>query len=282
MEKLNNLDLSRLPKKRRLVLQYAIDYPNEVVLMRMEELAAHLEVDPTTIVKACKAIGLMGFHELKELLKQEVQLTRIDSVFSGIIKDIEHHTNPQKMAQDAILGDIMMLRKTYENLDMENLEKIANLILTANRTYIIGLGHLGIIAKYMERIFRSIIPNVQASTEYHGELFSNMAHFCENDVIIGIGLDRCQYQTFSALKYAKNEKNASTVCIVDSVNSPLFEHSNYSVIINSTNSKYFGSMIGAFSIGSAIFHAMAAIQNSTAVNHFQFFRKMSAKEKTYL
>lgn len=282
MKKLSNIDLSLLSKKRRLVLQYAIDYPNKVVLMRMEELANQLDVDPTTIVKACKAVGLMGFHELKELLKKEVRLTRIDSVFGGMIKDIESHTNPQKMAQDAILGDIMMLRKTYESLDMVALEKTANLILTANRTYIIGLGHLGLIAKYMERIFRSLVPNVQASTEYHGELFSNMVHFSERDIIIGIGLDKCQHQTFSALKYAKEEKNASTVCIVDSAYSPLIAQSDYSIIINSTNSKYFGSMIGAFSIGSAIFHMMAALQKTTAVNNFQFFRKMSAKEKTYL
>lgn len=282
MNKLNNLDLSTLSKKRGMVIRYAIDHPDKIVLMRMEELANILDVDPTTIVKACKAIGLKGFHELKALLKHKVQLTRIDSVFSGMIEDIETHVNPQKIAEDSILGDIMMLRKTYDNLDVATLEKTVQLILGANRTYIIGLGHLSIIARFMERLFRSISANVFASTEYHGELFSNMAHFTEHDVVIGIGLDRCQRQTLSAMEYAKVEKKATTICIVDSAHSPLIAHSDYSILINSTNSMYFGSMIGAFSIANALFHTMASFQKTTSIDHFQFFRKMSAKEKTYL
>ncbi len=282
MNKLNEIDLTALSKKRRLVLQFAMDFPDKVVLMRMEELANHLSVDPTTIVKACKEIGLKGFHDLKELLKQEVHLTRIDSVFSGMIKDIEEHTDTHKIAQEALLGDIMMLQKTYEFLDLVALDKVSRLILGAERTYIIGLGHLGIIARYLERIFRSILPNIHASTEYHGELFSNMAHFSENDVVIGIGLDRCPSQTYTAIQYAKETKNASTVCIVDSASSPLIPECDHKLLINSSNSMYFGSMIGAFSIGNALFHTMASIQKDSAVSHFQFFRKMSAKDKTYV
>ena len=125
MKTINDIDLSQLSKKRRLVVQYALDNPDKVVLMRMEELSDLLGVNPATIVKACKAIGLNGFYELKELLKEEVLLTRVDSIFTGMIKEVRAHSNPQKVAQDAILGDIMMLQKTYDTIDFKTIEKIA-------------------------------------------------------------------------------------------------------------------------------------------------------------
>ena len=138
------------------------------------------------------------------------------------------------------------------------------------------------VARYLERVFRSILPNIHASTEYHGGLFSHMAHFSKKDVVIGIGLDRCPRQTYSAIQYAKETKNAATVCIVDSASSPLISECDYKLMINSSNSMYLGSMIGAFSMGNALFHMMASIQKDSAVSHFQFFRKMSAKDKTYV
>jgi len=281
MKTINDIDLSKLSKKRRLIIQYALDYPDKVVLMRMEELGDKLDVNPATIVKACKAIGLNGFYELKELLKNEVQLTRVDSIFNSMIKEVRAQSNPQKVAQDAILGDIMMLQKTYDAIDFEVIEKIANAIINSKQTYIIGLGHIGLVANYMERICRSAVPQIHASTEYHGELFLNMAHFSKEDVVIGICLDKCQNQTINALKVAKTEKKATTISIVDSDLSPLIECSDYSITINSSNSFYFGSMVGAYCIVNAIFYSIANILKPETVSHFKFFRTMSEKENVY-
>ncbi|PIB38441.1 MurR/RpiR family transcriptional regulator [Maribacter sp. 4G9] len=281
MKTINRIDLSKLSKKRRLVIQYALDYPDKVVLMRMEELGDKLGVNPATIVKACKAIGLNGFYELKELLKDEVQLTRVDSVFSGMIKEVRAHSNPQKVAQDAILGDIMMLQKTYDTINFEVIEKIANAIIASKQTYIIGLGHIGLVANYMERICRSAVPQIHASTEYHGELFLNMAHFSKGDVVLAICLDKCQNQTIKALKLAKMEKKSTTISIVDSDLSPLIEYSDYHITINSSNSFYFGSMVGAYCIVNAIFYSIANILKPETVSRFKFFRTMSEKDNVY-
>mgnify|MGYP001791924786 CR=1 FL=1 len=281
MKTINDIDLSQLSKKRRLVVQYALDNPDKVVLMRMEELSDLLGVNPATIVKACKAIGLNGFYELKELLKEEVLLTRVDSIFTGMIKEVRAHSNPQKVAQDAILGDIMMLQKTYDTIDFKTIEKIAMAIIGSKQTYIIGLGHIGLVANYMERICRSAVPQIHASTEYHGELFLNMAHFSKDDVVIGFCLDKCQNQTISALEKAKTERKATTISIVDSDLSPLIPFSDHYVTINSTHSLYFGSMVGALCLINAIIYSIANILKPDTVAHFKFFRTMSEKENVY-
>ncbi|MEE1964157.1 transcriptional regulator, RpiR family [Flagellimonas taeanensis] len=280
IQKIKDICISKLSGKRKLVIQFALDFPDKVVLMRMKEFADHLGVNPATVVKACKAVGLNGFFELRELLKQEVQLTRVDSVFTGMIQEVKSQGNPQKVAQDAILGDIMMLQKTYESMEFDVMEKIARAIIGSNHTYIVGLAHIGLVARYMERICRSAVPQIHASTEYHGELFLNMDHFSEKDVVVGICLDKCQNQTIDALKFAK-ERNATTVAIVDSNLSPLLEHSDLSILINSSHSFYFGGMVGAYSVVNAIFYSMANILKEETVARFKFFRDMSEKQNIY-
>lgn len=261
-------------------MQYALDYPDKVVLMRIEELGDKLGVNPATIIKACKAIGLNGYYELKELLKEEVQLTGVDSIFSGMIKEVRAQSNPQKVAQDAIMGDIMMLQKTYDSINFEVIEKIANAIIGSKRTYIIGLGHIGLVANYMERICRSAVPQIHASTEYHGELFLNMAHFTKDDVVLGICLDKCQNQTIGALQLAR-ERKATTISLVDSDLSPLIPCSDYYATINTSNSFYFGSMVGAFCLVNAIFYSIANILKPETVAHFKYYRTMSERENVY-
>jgi DNA-binding MurR/RpiR family transcriptional regulator len=198
-----------------------------------------------------------------------------------MIKGVRGKTDPQKIAQDAILGDIQMLQKTYEAMDFTIIEKIARSIIDSKQTYIVGLGHIGLVAKYMERICRSVVPQIHASTEYHGELFLNMAHFSKSDVVIGICLDKCQNQTIEALRLAKEERRCVTVAIVDSDLSPLLAHSRYSVHINSSNSFYFGSMVGVYCVINAIYYSVANILNPTTVAHFKFFRDMSEKEAVF-
>lgn len=280
MKSTKEIDLTKLSKKRRLIMQYALDYPDKVVLMRIEELGDKLGVNPGTIIKACKAIGLNGYYELKELLKEEVQLTRVDSIFSGMIKEVKAQSNPQKVAQDAIMGDIMMLQKTFDSINFEVIEKIANAIIGSNRTYIIGLGHIGLVANYMERICRSAVPQIHASTEYHGELFLNMAHFTKDDVVLGICLDKCQNQTIEALQLAR-ERKATTISLVDSDLSPLIPCSDYYATINTSNSFYFGSMVGAFCLVNAIFYSIANILKPETVTNFKYYRTMSESENVY-
>lgn len=280
MKNLKKIDLNKLSKKRKLVIQYAIDHPDKVVLMRLEEFARKLGVDSTTIVKACKAVELNGFHELKELLKPNVKLTTFDQMFNEFIVEIDNYSNPQNIAQEALMGDIMMLKKTYDTINIQVLDKIAKGILKARTNYILGLGSFGLIAKYMERIFLSVTPNVHSITEYHGELFGYMAHFDKNDLVCVISLGVPQNQALSAIQFAK-ERGALTVGIVDSENSELIKDCDYYLIIDNTVDKAFGTMIGAFSLVNAIFHCLVSLSKTKTIESFKFARKMYNKENVF-
>lgn len=277
----NQINIDDLPKKRRMIIKYALDHPDKVILMRIEELAKHLNVDPTTIVKACKAVGLNGYLELKQLLKKDAQLTNVDSIFGGFITNMELPTTPQQIARDSILSEIIMLKKTYEELDFEMVETISKKIIEAKRVVIIGLGHFSLVANFLERTLRSVLPNVMASTEYHGELYSAMAHFSKEDVIIGICLDKCQHQTLESMKFAKEERGATTVALVDSNNSPLLAHSDYQLVIKGVDAKYMDNMLGAVSLSNALFYCVAEMVQERTIEHYKFFREMSEKNNTY-
>lgn len=281
LNSIHEVNLEGLPRKRRKVLQYAKDFPDRVVLMRIEELALQLDLDPTTVVKACKAVGLTGFHELKQLLRKEVQLTNLDHIFSGFIQTMEAPRNPLEIARESMMFDLVTLHRTLEEIDMAVLMEIAHAIVKANRVVVIGLGHIGGIARFLVRLLRSVLPSVYGSTEYHGELFATMANFSEGDVVIGICLEKCQNQLLEAMAFAKEMGGVQTFGIVDRPNLPLETYTDRLLVIGGTESRFVGSTVAALSVSNAIFSAVAELMREKTVENFKLYRKLSDKENTY-
>ena len=58
-------DLAKIPKKRRRVIKYIIDNPDEVAISTSRVLAKKLDVNAATIVRAAKDMGYSGYNELK-------------------------------------------------------------------------------------------------------------------------------------------------------------------------------------------------------------------------
>ena len=60
------IDLDKIPRKRRRVVQYFLDYPEQLVLKGSVTLAKDLNVDRSTLISACRDLGYKGIKEYKK------------------------------------------------------------------------------------------------------------------------------------------------------------------------------------------------------------------------
>lgn len=65
---------SSLGSKQRLVADYILANPTTILFVSVVEVAEHAEVDPATVMRFAKRLGLSGFPELRELLRNEQAL----------------------------------------------------------------------------------------------------------------------------------------------------------------------------------------------------------------
>jgi len=227
---LKNIDLDSLPKKKYQVVKYILDHPDEVILMKTTDLAAKLGVDTVTIFNTCTEIGLKGFHDLKNKLKENG--IGAHRPFDKFLNEYECNTTADEAIKNGLQRDMEMLTGTFKRISFEKIKQASEAIIHSSQTYVIGLGYIGSVANYFYCIGRQHIPQMHSITEYNGMLFDYMAHFKKGDVVMAIGFDKCQNQSIKALKKAK-EKGATTIALSDSEYSPLCKYSKIDLLTSS-------------------------------------------------
>ena len=280
MDFLRNIDLETLPKKKYLVIKYILDHAEETITMNTVDLAAKLNVDPVTIIKACQSVGLKGFHDLKKKLKVNVRRNNANGPINKFISEFEVSTTSEEAIRNALSRDLQMLTGTIEKLSFDKIIGACEAIINSEQTYIVGLGYIGSVANYMHTLLRSYVPHVHSVTEYNGMLFDYMGHFKKGDVVVAIGFDKCQNQTIKAFRKAK-ERGATTIVLTDSEYSPLCKYSNIELLVYTAPNYFLSPLIGAFSVCNAIVHCLVEMTKPNSTRKSTAYKKLLHEEKVY-
>ncbi len=88
-------------------------------------------------------------------------------------------------------------------------------------------------------------------TSNSSELFEQMIHIGEEDVIIGISFPRYSMRTLKALEFANN-RNAKVIAITDSKNSPMNLYSSCSLLAKSDMASIVDSLVAPLSVINAL------------------------------
>ena len=92
-------------------------------------------------------------------------------------------------------------------------------------------------------------------TSSASELFEQMVHIGEKDVIIGISFPRYSMRTLKALEFANN-RNARVITITDSIHSPMNLYSSCNLLAKSDMSSILDSLVAPLSVINALLVAL--------------------------
>lgn len=172
--------LPQLRKSERKVAEYVLQHPDEVILMRIVDLAQHAQVSEPTVVRFCRAAGFGGFQAFKLSLAQQlasspgygqIAVTDTDSVREYTVKVFD--------------STIDTLLKVRDALDPEQLNRAVEALCNARRVEIYGFGASAAVATDTQhKFFRLQLP----SAAYADPLLQNMSatSLQEGDVVLAI------------------------------------------------------------------------------------------------
>lgn len=130
IQSLNDLELT--------IYGYIMANSKKVIYMRIRELADEAHVSTTTILRFCKKLKCEGFSEFKLKFKMYIE-----------------ENNIKKVSDDT--SEIINFLKNIENSNLDKrLEKLCELVMTANSVIFLGVGSSGILCKYAARYFSAI------------------------------------------------------------------------------------------------------------------------------
>ncbi len=215
---------SKLRKSEAKVASFVLENANDVINMRIVDLAARSEVSEPTVIRFCRAIGYNGFQAFKLQLAQQLGLGGVYTQFS--VDDTDTVTDLRNKVFDTTVGSLITVR---DELDPIVMEQAINTISKAKRVEFYGFGASGSVAADAQHKFFRLQLSTSAYTDPHIQHMSAIS-LGNEDVVVAISQSG---QTRALLQSVRLAREAgATVIGLAPMNTPLSQQCSIPIYVN--------------------------------------------------
>lgn len=249
-------------KGHRRIADYILTHYDKAAFMTASKLGESVGVSESTVVRFASELGFEGYPELQKALQEEMRtrltaVQRIEVSFDRFGRD--------EVFKSVLLHDIDRIRRTLEEADTSDFSAAVEDILGAERIYIMGIRSSASLASFMGYYFKLMLPNVTViETGSRSELYEQLMHMTDRDVLIGISFPRYSRQTVHAIKYAC-DVGAKVIAITDRNDSPIADGADKTLLAKSDMVSFVDSLVAPLSLINALIVAVS-IQNKELVS----------------
>ncbi len=185
-----------------------------------------------------------------------------------------------KIVDTVLKTDIANLKSTRESLDIESLEKVVDLIIGANKLYIIGFRSSAPLCRFLSYYLGYIIEPPHLLSGGVADIHTQLMHINENDLIIGIGFPRYSRQTVQGLSFAK-KRGAKVVAITDNITSPLYTYADECILTKSHMNSFVDSLVAPLSMINSLIIMIGLKKKDTLLDNFSIMEDAWRQNDVY-
>ncbi len=232
--------------------RYVLDRPRDVALLSMREQARQAGVQPATMTRLAKHLGLDGYDDIREMYAAAVRDG--DLGFAG---KAGAQVVSQKLKGDKALA-AEMVRSIGKQIDrlaapdaLDRLVASAEVLASARRIYCLGLRSSHSVAWHLHYVLtligeRSIHLDGIAATGTDA-----LARAGERDVLLVASVLPYTRLTIELAEYAAG-RGVSVVAITDSEVAPLAQTAQHVVVVPTDSPSFFHAMSPAFVVAEIL------------------------------
>ncbi|WP_346838227.1 transcriptional regulator HexR [Microbulbifer sp. SAOS-129_SWC] len=172
--------LSSMRKSERKVAEYILANPDEIIHMRIVDLATEAQVSEPTVVRFCRAVGCSGFQEFKLNLAQ--QLASSPSFGQIAVTETDTIAEYKRKVFDSTVDTLLNVR---DKIDARALEAAVTAMAAARRVEFFGFGASGAVAIDAQHKFFRLQLAAAAHSDHHMQNMSAMS-MEPGDVVVAI------------------------------------------------------------------------------------------------
>ncbi|MEL7646793.1 MAG: MurR/RpiR family transcriptional regulator [Sedimentibacter sp.] len=231
----------KFSKGQKQIAQFIIDHYDKAAFMTAAKIGETVDVSESTVVRFASSIGYSGFPELQKALQVLIKnkLTTVQRI--GLDDDIVN--DKDKLHKKIIKNEMNNMRYMFEDFDIEALDKATDIIMKANKVYILGLRTSSTLSNYLGFYLDVILDNVKVlNNSGVNSLYEEIIRIKESDVLIVISYPRYSKITIDATKFIKEHK-AKIVAITDTEASPVYSIADVSLLAKSNIVSFIDSLV---------------------------------------
>ncbi|WP_280566740.1 transcriptional regulator HexR [Chromohalobacter sp. 296-RDG] len=167
-------------RSEQKVARFVLRHPEDVIHMRIVDLATEAKVSEPTVVRFCRALGCNGFQDFKLRLAQMLATGSQFAQFS--MNDSDSVAEFAHSIFDSTVGTLLSVR---DRLDHAALGKAVNALAMANRVEFYGFGASGAVAFDAQHKFFRLQISTVAYSDPHMQNMSAVT-LTPRDVVVAI------------------------------------------------------------------------------------------------
>lgn len=236
-----------MSKGHRAIASYIIDHYDSAAFITASRLGETVGVSESTVVRFACALGFEGYPELQKRLQELIKnrLTNVQRM--GLGSDM----SGEELIRWSLRTDITSLRHVKEVLDYEMVQRVADSILSAKKVYIMGLRSSEPLAQFFWYYLNYIIDSANLVISGIGDVFGQLMHAREGDVVIGISFPRYSTRTVEGAAFAKRN-GAKLIAITDNEQAPLAQIADEVLFVNSDMNLFVDSLVAPLGVINAL------------------------------
>ena len=243
----------KFSKGQKKIADYILSDYEQAVFMTAVKLGKKVGVSESTTVRFAVELGYEGYPEFRQAL-EEMVLNRLNSVQR--MEVAYSNINEDEILDRVLLSDIDKIKHTLETISKDAFKMAVKSILSAKRVYLIGIRSCAPLASFLDFYLKQILDDVRLiTTNNASEIFEQMIHLNEDDVVIGISFPRYSMRTLKAMEFA-NKRNAKLITITDSQHSPINLYSSCTLLAKSDMASIVDSLVAPLSVINALVVAL--------------------------
>lgn len=240
----------KLSKKHRMIAEHITKNYDRAVFQTARELASELSVSEATVVRLATALGYAGYPEMQGSLVDLVRnrISTVDRLQYSL------RASREDLVRAVMSRDILNIRRTVDEIVVEDFNAAIEKILSARRIFILALRSTVSVGFFLNFYLHTLLKNSRL-LDGSGTFFEDLIGVDSNDLVIGMSFARYTRQTVEGLKLAK-DRNAMTLCITDTDTSPLVPYSDLVFTACCDSASFIDSFAAPLSLVNALIIAI--------------------------
>jgi len=256
----------QLPKRLTQVAAYALENPDEVAFGTVASIAGNAEVQPSALVRFCRALGYQGFSDLQEVFRSRLR-ERVLNYDERLAQMRDHGLASSRtglMLDGFLTAGERSLAELRDKVDQDALERAVGILASAETIYLIGLRRSFPVTSYMSYAMGKLgIRNILVDA-VAGLGAEQTGFIGRRDAVLATSFTPYASETVS-LTAAARARGARIVSVTDSVFSPIASSADVLLEIAEANFEGFRSMAATLALAMTLTVAVAGRRGKAAV-----------------
>ncbi len=250
-----------LSRQLKLIAQYVEKHRASMMLVRISDIAAACDVQPSAVVRFAQRFGFSGFSEMQDVFRQSYtdQASTPPNYQQRIRKLIatrDDQISVGDITREFVGASRSGLDELAAGLDDAQLAAAVDLLQHAENIYVVGVRRSFPVASYIAYALEHTDKRVHLVSGIGGMHREQMRSVRERDVAIAISFAPYGKETQQCIKLA-HDNGAKVLVITDSTLAPLARMAHALLTVTEGSAFAFRSLTSTICLCQALFIALA-------------------------